>query len=52
MRSWLASGQARQCQDMAHLLGVHRYPMGRWLEEQVCRLNGYLGEAHHTGWWE
>jgi hypothetical protein len=31
MRSWLASGQARQCQDMAHLLGVHRHPMGRWL---------------------
>jgi transposase len=27
----LASGQARTRQDVAHLLGVHRNPIGRWL---------------------
>jgi hypothetical protein len=29
--SLLASGQARTRQDVAHLLGVHRHPIGRWL---------------------
>lgn len=27
----LASGQAHTRQDVAHLLGVHRHPIGRWL---------------------
>jgi transposase len=27
----LASGQARTRQDVAHLLGAHRHPSGRWL---------------------
>jgi hypothetical protein len=27
----LASGPARTRQDVAHLLGVHRHPIGRWL---------------------
>jgi transposase len=31
MRYLLASGQARSRQDVAHLLGVHRHTIGRWL---------------------
>src|SRR5688572_12924081 len=31
MRSLLASGQAHTRQDVAHLLGVHRHTIGRWL---------------------
>jgi hypothetical protein len=31
MRYLLASGQAHTRQDVAHLLGVHRNPIGRWL---------------------
>ena len=31
MLSLLASGQARSRQDVAHLLGVHRHTISRWL---------------------
>lgn len=31
MLDLLASGQARTRQDVAHLLGVHRHTIGRWL---------------------
>ena len=31
MRYLLARGQARSRQDVAHLLGVHRHTIGRWL---------------------
>ena len=31
MLSLLATGQARTRQDVAHLLGVHRHTIGRWL---------------------
>jgi transposase len=31
MLSLLASGQAHSRQDVAHLLGVHRHTIGRWL---------------------
>jgi transposase len=33
----LASGQARDRQDVAHLLGVHRHTIGRWLALYAAR---------------